>query len=251
MPRRATPPPAQRRSAGSSALHGADPRTTSQDLFPDMAIVDVMAFRVTRNADLERDEEDADDLLELMEDELRQRRFADVVRLEHGAEAEPWMLEFLIARAGAAAGRRLRDAGRAGLRRPEADRRPEPSPKLKYEPWTPLAPPALADEDADIFSVIRSGDVLVHTPYESFTASVERFIKPGRRRPEGAGDQDDALPHRRRQPVRAARSSARPRRASRSSASSSSRPGSTKSATSSSPTRWKRPACTSSTASSG
>jgi len=50
-------------------------------------------------------------------------------------------------------------------------------PKLRYDPWTPVPPPALADEDVDIFSVIRSGDVLVHTPYESFTASVERFIK--------------------------------------------------------------------------
>jgi len=51
-----------------------------QDLFPDMAVVDMMVFRISRNADLERDEEDAEDLLELMEAELRQRRFAKVVR---------------------------------------------------------------------------------------------------------------------------------------------------------------------------
>ena len=65
------------------------------DLFPDMAIVEVMPFRVTRNADLERDEEEAEDLLELMEEELRQRRFAKVVRLEHGPNVNPWMLDFL------------------------------------------------------------------------------------------------------------------------------------------------------------
>ena len=110
---------------------------------------------------------------------------------------------------------------------------------------------ALADEDADIFSVIRSGDVLVHHPTRASTASVERFIKAGRRRPEGAGDQDDALPHRRRQPVHP---HAHPRRRGRQAgrrAWSSSRPASTRSATSSSPTRWKRPACTWCTASSG
>ena len=54
-------------------------RHNLQDLFPDMAVVDVMPFRVTRNADLERDEEEAEDLLELMEEEIRQRRFAQMV----------------------------------------------------------------------------------------------------------------------------------------------------------------------------
>jgi polyphosphate kinase len=50
-------------------------------------------------------------------------------------------------------------------------------PDLRFEPWTPVPPPALADEDVDIFGVIRKGDVLVHMPYESFNASVERFVK--------------------------------------------------------------------------
>src|SRR5205085_9258067 len=71
-------------------------RHNLDDLFPDMAVVDVMAFRVTRNADLERDEEEAEDLLELMEEELRQRRFANVVRLEHGPKPNQWMLDFLV-----------------------------------------------------------------------------------------------------------------------------------------------------------
>ena len=48
---------------------------------------------------------------------------------------------------------------------------------MRYEPWTPVIPPALADDDADIFNVIRHGDVLIHLPYESFSASVERFVK--------------------------------------------------------------------------
>ncbi|MFP3787140.1 RNA degradosome polyphosphate kinase, partial [Burkholderia sp. SIMBA_024] len=50
-------------------------------------------------------------------------------------------------------------------------------PELKFEPWSPVVPPRLVDDEADIFSVIRTGDVMVHHPYESFSASVERFVK--------------------------------------------------------------------------
>ena len=95
MPRAATPAAPAAPVSGSSACSTLI-RHNLQDLFPDMAIVDVMPFRVTRNADVERDEEEAEDLLELIEEELRQRRFAKVVRLEIGAEPNPWMLEFLM-----------------------------------------------------------------------------------------------------------------------------------------------------------
>src|SRR5207248_8765777 len=61
-------------------------------LFPGMEVIDMMAFRITRNADIERDEEDAEDLLEMIEQELRERRFAKVVRLEHGPNANPKIL---------------------------------------------------------------------------------------------------------------------------------------------------------------
>jgi polyphosphate kinase len=53
----------------------------------------------------------------------------------------------------------------------------QPVPELRYEPWTPLTPNVLADEDADLFSIVRSGDVLLHHPYESFNTSVERFVR--------------------------------------------------------------------------
>jgi polyphosphate kinase len=151
-------------------------RNNLDDLFPDMAIVDVMRFRVTRNADLERDEEDAEDLLELMEEELRQRRFARVVRIEVGRDSNQWMLGFLM--------REL------NLQPDDVyEMQAEPDfedlriiadlnvPRLRYDPWTPLVPPELGDEDEDIFSAIRRGDVMVHTPYESFNASVERFVR--------------------------------------------------------------------------
>jgi polyphosphate kinase len=151
-------------------------RHNLQDLFPDMAIADVMTFRVTRNADIERDEEDADDLLELMEEEVKQRRFAKVVRLEVSAEANPWMLDFLT--------RELEmtpdDIYETQSEIDFDDLRMIAElnvPGLRYEPWTPIVPPVLADEDADMFSIIHSGDVLVHLPYESYSASVERFIR--------------------------------------------------------------------------
>jgi polyphosphate kinase len=150
-------------------------RQNLPDLFPDMAIVDVMPFRLTRNADIERDEEETDDLREMMEEELKQRRFARVVRLEHGPDPNPWILQFLMSE----------------LELTEDDVYELPAeldyddlkviadvniPRLRYEPWTPVVPQRLADEDTDIFAIVRSGDVLVHHPYESFNASVERFI---------------------------------------------------------------------------
>lgn len=146
------------------------------DLFPDMGIVDVMTFRVTRNADVERDEEDAQDLMELMEAELRERRFARVVRLEVSRDPSPWMVEFLT--------RELELRSEDVYELP-ADRDFDDLkliaelnvPKLRYEPWAPVTPSAFSDEDADVFNVIRNGDVLVHLPYESYTASVERFIR--------------------------------------------------------------------------
>ncbi len=151
-------------------------RENLADLFPDMAVVDVMTFRVTRNADLERDEEEAEDLLEMMEEEVRQRRFARVIRLEHGSHANQWMLEFLM--------RELEltpdDVYEMPAELDYDDLRPIADlnlPRLRYEPWSPMVPAAFADEDADVFNVIHNSDVLVHLPYESFAASVERFVQ--------------------------------------------------------------------------
>ncbi len=145
-------------------------------LFPGMQVLSVTPFRVTRNADVERDEEDAEDLLELIEQELRERRFAPIVRLEHGPHPDPWTLAFLI--------RELelseQDVYELPAELDYTDLNPIadlPLPHLKYESWTPVVPPRLADADADLFSVIRAGDLLVHHPYESFADSVERFIR--------------------------------------------------------------------------
>lgn len=145
-------------------------------LFPGMSIVDVMPFRLTRDAEVEHDEEETDDLRDLIEQELRERRFAEVVRLEHGPNPNPWMLQFLM--------QELKLTEEDVYEMPAEldfnDLRPVTElniPKLRYEPWTPVVPLPLADEETSIFSQIRQGDMLVHHPYESFNASVERFIK--------------------------------------------------------------------------
>jgi polyphosphate kinase len=146
------------------------------DLFPNMVVVNVMPFRITRNADVERDEEDAADLLEMIEEEVRRRRFEAVVRLEHGPNPNPWMLEFLMTELELAeddvyeVGDDLDFTGLKAITDLNL-------PALRYEPWAPVIPAPLTDEEGDIFSLIRQGDILVHHPYESFSASVERFVR--------------------------------------------------------------------------
>jgi polyphosphate kinase len=147
-----------------------------QDLFPAMTVVDVMPFRLTRNADVERDEEDAEDLLEHVEEELRARRFAKVVRLEHGPNPNTWILKFLMQELGL----NEMDVYELPAELDYGDLRPISDlalPKLRYEPWTPVVPASIADDEGDIFSLIRAGDLLVHHPYESFNQSVQRFVE--------------------------------------------------------------------------
>lgn len=145
-------------------------------LFPEMEVAHAMAFRVTRNADIERDEEDADDLLELIEEEIRRRRFEKVVRLEHERDADPELVRYLMRQLDLTLDDVYPLAGELDYTTlfPIADL---PLPSLRHAPWTPVVPPALADERRDLFSLIRGGDLLVHHPYEDFTASVERFIR--------------------------------------------------------------------------
>jgi polyphosphate kinase len=149
-------------------------------LFPGMAVISHDLFRVTRDADFEVSDE-ADDLLQAVEDELRRRRFGEVVRLEVGAGIESTLKARLIEWLAVDEVQvydvdGLLDMGDlwqiVGV-----DGRPE----LRQEPWTPLTPPALAtgdaDEPADVFAAMRRDDVLVHYPYHSFSTSVERFVK--------------------------------------------------------------------------
>lgn len=149
-------------------------------LFPGMEPGTHYAFRVTRNADLTVEEEEADDLLETIELELRRRRFGRAVRLEIDADASPEILELLTEELDLESSDiylcngPLDLGGLFGLM--ALDR-----PDLKDEPWAPITQPRLSsadpDEPVDMFSVIRDRDVLMHHPYESFSTSVEEFIR--------------------------------------------------------------------------
>jgi polyphosphate kinase len=148
-------------------------------LFPGTEVLDHGYFRVTRDADFTVSDE-ADDLLRAVQDEIRRRRFGEVVRLEVAAGMNEKLREQLVDAL------RLEDRevydidglldlgdlgriadvpGHAGLR---------------YEPWQPVTQSRLQgddDEPVDIFHAIRNGDILVHHPYDSFTSSVERFVE--------------------------------------------------------------------------
>ncbi len=150
-----------------------------QDLFTGMEVEDSHLFRVTRNADFTVEEDEADDLLMAIEEELRRRRFGEAVRLEVERTIPAATRNLLLRGLGLEADDSYEVAGMLDLtalwRIAELDR-----PDLRPEPWTPVTPPRLIppdeDEPADVFAAIRAGDILVHHPYESFAASVERFI---------------------------------------------------------------------------
>lgn len=149
-------------------------------LFPGMEPGTHYAFRVTRNADLTVEEEDADDLLETIELELRRRRFGRAVRLEIDSNVSEEILELLSEELDLDAADIYTFSGPIDLSGlfglMSLDR-----PDLKDEPWLPITQPRLSSTDphepVDIFSVIRDRDVLMHHPYESFSTSVEEFIR--------------------------------------------------------------------------
>jgi polyphosphate kinase len=150
-------------------------RHNAHKLFPGVVIEHATLFRVSRNADIAIEEDTDNSIKELVEEQVRQRRFQPVVRLEFGGSPRPEIRDGLMDRF------ELRDSdvyelaglldytslfAIASLALPE----------LRDPPWSPLVPQVL-DEDADLFAVIRAGDLLVHHPYESFDATVERFIR--------------------------------------------------------------------------
>ena len=149
------------------------------ELFPGMDVGEACVFRVTRDADLALDDDAADDLLLALQEELRRRRFLPVVRLEIDSRTSEASIDRLTEELGLGADDVYRFAGPLGLGCLWAiyglDR-----PELHDAPWTPLVPPAFTsverDEDASIFAVLDRQDVLVHHPYDSFSASVEELM---------------------------------------------------------------------------
>ncbi|MEW6270670.1 MAG: polyphosphate kinase 1 [Thermodesulfobacteriota bacterium] len=145
-------------------------------LFPGMEVVSAELFRVTRNANTERDEEDADDLVELIENELRDRKFAPIVRLEVGKGMSPMHRGMLAAELGLQEqGDVVERSGRLGLA-DMMDLATLDVPPLRDPKHHPIDNPELT-RGRNIFHVIRdAGSILLQHPYESFTSSVERFL---------------------------------------------------------------------------
>jgi polyphosphate kinase len=146
-------------------------------LFPGMEIGERAVFRVTRDADFEVSDE-ADDLLEAVEHEVRRRRFGDVVRLEVSEEMSPSLLRRLEEGLDATSDQVYRIRGKLDLadlmQIATLDR-----PELRDEPWLPVTQPRLqlTNGRRHLFDEIRRGDILVHLPYDSFTTSVEAFVR--------------------------------------------------------------------------
>ena len=149
------------------------------DLFPGMKVEDHYTFRVTRNQDLELDEEETEDLLSSLEQELLRRRFGPPVRLEIEAGIKPSQLKRLADELGIDEGGIISSANPldlTGLNQLVG----LDLPTLKFPALKSRTAPALArvdlEEPDSFFSAIRQGEILLHHPYESFTSSVVQFL---------------------------------------------------------------------------
>jgi polyphosphate kinase len=148
-------------------------------LFPGMEVVDHALFRVTRDTDYDVSDE-ADDLMQAVEDELRRRRFGEVVRLEVERGMNPRLREQLVSALGIEELQVYEAEGLLGMDDlwditavPGFDR-------LRYAPFAGVTQPRLQGENgkqADVMGVMREGDILVHHPFDSFESSVERFVR--------------------------------------------------------------------------
>lgn len=149
-------------------------------LFPGMEVVGVHPFRVTRSATVERDDDGAEDLLAIISEEIRERRFAPVVRVEVLRATPPQVRELLV---------RELEVSNADVYETDellapADLMPLADldlPELRFAPWEPVTPEPLlyegeTEEERNIFSILRREDILVHHPYDSFSASVQRML---------------------------------------------------------------------------
>ena len=157
------------------------------DLFQGMEVVEHHVFRVTRNADMEVEEDRDEDLLQALERELARRRFGSAVRLEIAEDTSPRMLRILQRELDVEAGDVIRFSGLldlTGLWQLHGLDLPD----LKDPPMVPATPPAFGERETarNIFSSLQEGDALVEHPYDSFATTVQRFI-------EQAAADDDVL----------------------------------------------------------
>ncbi|WP_374937741.1 polyphosphate kinase 1 [Pseudanabaena sp. BC1403] len=157
-------------------------------LFPGMEILSYYPFRITRDAQLDIEEEEADDLISALQEELRKQKFGSVVRMEIASDIPPEIRKELIEQLGITEADVYDIPGLIGLGGLMAIAF-LPMPEHQDKPWKSVTHPRLKQGDEDgknIFDIISEGDFLVHHPYQSFTTTVQRFI-------EDAANDDDVL----------------------------------------------------------
>ena len=145
-------------------------------LFEGMRILRMMPFRVIRNADVEIDEDEADDLLEVIEEGIKLRRFEQVVRLQYSGRSVPWLMDLLEEQLEVTSEDIYQTHGLMDYTALKSIIDLPVSPPQRFPKWQPRPCQDLEHVERDIFSAIKAEDILVHHPYESFTSSVERFV---------------------------------------------------------------------------
>ena len=156
-------------------------------LFPGMNVVEAHPFRVTRDADIELAEDEADDLLVAVEQELRRQRFGAVVRLEVEATMPDHMVRLLQRELEVEDDAVVTVEGPLGLHDLMGLVSALDRPELADEPWVGTTQPRLLGTEGDsvnLFATMREGDLLVHHPYDAFATSVQRFIEQAADDPE-------------------------------------------------------------------
>ncbi|HLG32284.1 MAG TPA: polyphosphate kinase 1 [Ignavibacteriaceae bacterium] len=156
-------------------------RANISSLFPGMEIVAANRFRITRDTDIELQEDEADDLLRVIEENIRQRRFGQVVRLEVSSKIPEFMLETLMENLNITRDDVHISEGPIGLS-DVITLYNLPLHQLKEKPFHPVLPKVF-ESDEDIFSIIKQRDILLHHPYHSFKPVVD-FIKQAAKDPD-------------------------------------------------------------------
>ncbi|MBO6794052.1 MAG: polyphosphate kinase 1 [Balneolaceae bacterium] len=156
-------------------------RQKMESFFPGMEILSAHLFRVTRNASLERNEEEADDLLEVIEDELRERKFASIVRLELEKTMPEHIKKYLYKNLNVTQKDVYQMEGMIGLVSSFEIANIPGFSQHKIKNWSPVLHPALShpidEEPPSMFDVIKKHEFMVHHPYHSFELSTQRFIE--------------------------------------------------------------------------
>ena len=151
-------------------------RGNIQKLYSGMKISGMTVLRITRDAEVELDDDSAAEVRELVREQIRQRRYEPIVRLEFGPGADPALKQTLRERFQLSPSD-VYDLAEDVDYTTLFEIASLPIPELRDRPWSPLQNPQLPEASAGFFSAIQAGDVLVHHPYDSFDGSIEQFIR--------------------------------------------------------------------------